>query len=592
MKLTSCRLRPVSYRMLFGLALGLALALGNGCTTTRNGYEQTEVDLGRNRLNEARDLYLQGEYQAAKRTLRPLIGKPYLQREVRTLFDEIQSKLDQPELQRSIESSHARAIDEVRQRQVLPETYRETRVIRPDHTPLKLPEGPMERMANRRVSIDLQQADIRSMVSALSNLDGLNFIADEALYEEGEGTLDISVTDVPLKEVLAYISRNMGVAFHFGENLIWVTAAEEEGPAGPDLETRIYQLHHGYVPNAEGGGGEGENVDALLDILEKFLEPVSPEGAVIEINRQHNLLVLKNSRENLRYAETFIENFDEVPKQVLIEARFITITQSDLKLLGTSIESFSYTKPDNADVTGSSVLPAFGAPTDASTVVNITGIIDEFSYTAMLNILESQTKAQTLTSPRVTVINDTTAELTRGEVFNYVRSFESEIDNSTDPPTTRFTVEEGDIEELQTGIEFNVRPSIGFDGQNITLNLNVSIEDLIEFQEFQLNDDTSLRLPHTSVNSLNTRVGVRSGQTVVLGGMLSNKLENSESKIPILGDLPLLGWLFKKKSKTADPSHLLIFLSATIIDTDGRFEVSPPRVGEPAQPGSGAAPLE
>ncbi|MBR6373697.1 MAG: hypothetical protein IKS20_10995, partial [Victivallales bacterium] len=82
---------------------------------------------------------------------------------------------------------------------------------------------------------------------------------------------------------------------------------------------------------------------------------------------------------------------------------------------------------------------------------------------------------------------------------------------------------------------------------------------------------TSIKLPHTYEQSIVTTVSVASGQTVVLGGMLENKKTSTVQKVPILGDIPLLGWLFKHKVDQSTPMNLLVFVTATVINDKGQF---------------------
>ena len=92
----------------------------------------------------------------------------------------------------------------------------------------------------------LQDAGVRQIVLALAAIDDLNVIADQSL-QEGQ-LLTVDVDDVPLRDLLQYIARNLGVAFHVTENTLWVTAAKEPSPGGPQMETAVYELQHGAIP--------------------------------------------------------------------------------------------------------------------------------------------------------------------------------------------------------------------------------------------------------------------------------------------------------------------------------------------------------
>ncbi len=131
---------------------------------------------------------------------------------------------------------------------------------------------------------------------------------------------------------------------------------------------------------------------------------------------------------------------------------------------------------------------------------------------------------------------------------------------------TPTSLPEGEAEELELGIALGVVPSISNDGRDITLALNTSIRDLIAFR-----NENNVQLPETSDSELKTVVTVSSSETVVLGGLIESQQSHSITKVPFLGDIPIIGFFFRKREMEDNPNHLLIFVTATIVDRDGRF---------------------
>lgn len=534
----------------------------------------SEMAVAKARLREVADLMRQEEYAKAKAALAPLVGAPYLQRDVDLLNRVIASNLEKPRVERAKRLSTERALGEIDRRLILPETYDRTRVIAPDSAPFvtgpfHLPPGPMEELINRKVDMNLEGADVRTMLMTLSEIDGLNLIADDALADAAASALTISVRDVPLKNILGYISRNMGIAFHVGDNVIWVTAAEDPGGAGgPELTTRIVRLKRGQIPGAAGAGAAGGE-DDLMAALTEFVGSLSnrPEGALMQVYRNRNILILRDSRENIRYMESLIEAFDEAPLQVLIEARFMTISQADLFQVGSSIGQYSFTKDRHFDITGSAALPAIGQGVGGVPTLEITGILDAITYEAVLTAFSQTRTAKTLEAPRVTTINNHSARIRRGDQRYFFTDFEVDTTGGDDPSTT--VVPSGEATELELGTTLEVNPTIGNDGKTIQLAVTAEINEFIELVALA----EGVAMPRTNENSISTTVVINSGETVVLGGMLSSQDRTAVSRVPILGDLPIVGFLFRKKEVDQQPIHLLIFIKAIVMDPDGAFNL-------------------
>jgi type IV pilus assembly protein PilQ len=510
-----------------------------------------------------------------------------------------------PELDTAIEQTSATALREVHEGLVFPESYGRTTVIDGSMQPFRLPEGPMERLVRKPVTIHMVNANLAELLLALGKLDGLNLIADESLATTT--TLTLHVTDVPLHEIFSYVARNMGVDFHVGANTVWVTAAPGgKTPEGMPLTTRIYSLHHGFPPRAESGGGdEGGNLLApssssdpetndLLNAISVFLdETTSPEGAKYAFYPNQNVLVVRDTRENLRLVEELITVLDRPPLQVLIETRFIRISQEDLAQLGVDVESFSFNQdPDQAI----SRLNLIGSSTFANDITDggqlgLSGIITRKQYEVVIRALESKSSTKTLSAPRITVLNNHKAKLDDSRKEYYFGEYDLEAIDQGDEGTATRLVPVGAPEELEIGILMEVVPSVGNDSRTITLTLapkitgsdepfgvrNLRSEGVTEGKETTtVYNEGFIQVPSYYENSVTTTVTVNSGQTVLLGGSMSTQERTVVDKTPILGDLPLVGWIFRSEEKRSDPENLLIFVTATVIAPDGTFIRSEP----------------
>ena len=519
------------------------------------------------------------DYISAYKTLLPLKEKNSVLPKITEKISELEYLILKKELERQQEKTEQRAILDIEDRLIYPKNYGQQIVINGVDTTPNIPVGPMEELVNRPVNMDLSNASVQDVVMALNKIEGLNIIADNAL--NSENSLTVKVNNVPLKELLSYIARNMGIAFHLSDNVIWVTAASPNDETSPKLETAIFKLKNGLLPKigddsvvvGGGGGGAAEGnaggfgagvggSDELDDVLASFVSFNQP-GSIFKIYKNRNLLLVKNTRENIRMIEQLLKEFDTEVKQVLIEARFLTISQTDLVELGANLQTIrrqNPNKPKELQRVTNNLLRNF--PNSGN--LTLAGVIDNWEYELVIHAIDEKTSARTISSPRVTVLNNQTALIRRGQTLRYFQEYELETVPNQNGVAVSQPVPTGDVQEIELGINLQVKPSIGYDGKNIILDLKPNITELIQFDEY-----INARLPRTSENEIETKAIVRSGQTIVLGGMITETKQHDDNSIPFLGRIPLIRQLFSENSFNRQPVHLVIFVTATIIDNAG-----------------------
>jgi type IV pilus assembly protein PilQ len=529
-------------------------------------------------------------------------------------ISELRADLEQHDSRRAIgldqQKTAHRAIIEVEEGLLLPETYGRTVQIDPDTTPHTAPPGPVEALLAKPVSLVVEDAGVAELVRALSDVEGLNLIVDQELA--GARHITVNVHDVPLEELLAYVSRNMGVAFHVGRNAVWVTEADEIAAPGPALETRIYELHTGFIPKGGGGAGlkqsaqnsfqepdtEAQDDTELEDALQTFLGPEgeTTDGRTYRIFRDRNVLVARNTRENLALLEELLDTLDRPPRQVLIEARFITIRDEDLYKLGLNLQGVIVPREgttvgfsdlrDRAqeDIVldkGQTIVPReqtlspsldkkrLEASGSFPGTMTVSGILGNTTFQAVLDALKEVTAAKTLSAPRVTVTNNRPAYIFRGTKRFYFEEYELEQVDFGDLGTRSLRVPTGTPKELPLGLFLSVRPNIGNDRQTLILALKPEITSFVDWEQFD--NEGFVKLPIVNSESLETTVVIRTGETVVLGGMMTKSEKEQVRKVPYLGNIPWLGAIFRQEERENSPEHLLIFVTAQIVESDGTY---------------------
>ena len=611
-------------RIIFPSALILSCILLTSCRTTQDGDitkletfdseqealaaikrdEQRELEAAvRRRLDEIQGLIDKKKYEEALSKLEPLKRFEFCKPEVTSMERTVEILRRGNADTINGEYTRTHMMKEADKELALPSTYGTTVLIDQNLSPIELPKGSQEDLINKKISLSLESADVAQLVEEL-NANGLNVIADDAL--QSEKTLTVKFKDVPIKELFAYIARNMGIAFYVGENMVWVTEGETGG--GPKLETRIIRLPQGFVPEVpQGGGGApgarggGGNVAAvqdseLEDVLTSFLSD-SPEGASFRIFRDRNILVIRDTRENLRFAEELIKEFDKPPLQVAIEARFITINEDDLRDVGVEMnqqltaDGRSLAVPPFSNrfgpeaVKAISSLSKFGEVDTESGEGNVilSGVIGNRIFETVIRMIETKSSAVSLSVPRVTVMNNRTARIRKGDKLYYFEEYDTASIDMGDQGTRTTLVPTGSPTELPIGLTLDVRVNIGNDKKTIMLGLKPEIVKFIKWESYNYvnsdddddddDDDTmaQIKLPRTNEQMIATSVEVQSGETVVLGGLLEQTKSNEVRKIPLLGDLPIIGFLFRRTIKSYEPKNLLIFVTARIINSRGEF---------------------
>jgi len=392
-------------------------------------------------------------------------------------------------------------------------------------------------------------------------------------------------------------------------------------------------------------GDEPEIVRLLRMLIDDVYEPGSSEPVSRMIYVPHtNLLIVHNTPTNIAKLEKQLAQLDVTPKQVSIEAKFLTVKTSDLKNIGfrwnvpqlsdmnnqarklptltgststtttgtgttgttNSLTGYTYnydingdgvaepipfySRPDGTSIItntiASAAMAAFASP-GAQTGVNpgsfsLTGVLtnnkDGDNATVAFDYLSTLEESELLSAPRVTTMNRKPAVIADLSSEYYVAEVRTELVS-----TTGNLGSSGNIGYTQSvmptrfdfGITLSVTPQIsGSDQVRLWLNPQVTAKGSDKtFVQRSIVNGTELNdqitLPNMTTQAVWTNVIVHDGDTLVLGGLVADRTVKGKQKMPYLGDIPILGFFFRGKSKSVSQSSLLIFVTPTIIDTTG-----------------------
>jgi type II secretory pathway component GspD/PulD (secretin) len=208
-----------------------------------------------------------------------------------------------------------------------------------------------------------------------------------------------------------------------------------------------------------------------------------------------------------------------------------------------------------------------------------TNILGRYDLTATISAMEQSGESQTLSAPRLTVLNNRPATISDGKVQYYYEEYQVKSTVQTYYTASQF-VPAGKPTRITSGVELNVMASISGDGTHIVLALNprvntdvqlVTLATLTDFQGANTATTFDIRLPEYRTQELATRVVVKSGETVVMGGVLEREKSTFVEAVPVLGNIPILGALFRRRTEIDKPRYLLVFVTATILTDSGEF---------------------
>jgi len=466
---------------------------------------------------------------------------------------------------------------------------------------LESPEGRMAKILDKEISVHLDNVTLEAIIFNIGQEEGINFVADKSIPAFKQ-TLSVNMDKVKLGEFLNYVARNMNVQFQVGDDLIWIIDAND--PKRLMEQTRFYKLKHGFIIPAQFGpevvtktATTAGNVTTVAEKQEfiRFVNDNAPQRPSIEqaitnfftgskyyIDYERNIIVARGTREQLEVMDKIVSEFDKPLQQVLIESRFITITESAFMQLGASWETGRPIRAGRTpqDYTGLGTFS--GLENDFASGIQKTWtnifprILGQSDLTATLTALQQSGESQTLSAPRLTLINNLPAMITDGKIQYYYEQY-SVKQTIGQYITASSLVPDGKPTKITSGVSLYVVASVGGDGKTILLAVNPKVNQDVEMKTFATVRDVSgsfeIKLPESSSQELATRVMVKSGQTVVMGGVLQREQRKYVESIPVLGNIPIIGAAFRRKTEYNKPRYLLVFVTATLLNENGELVI-------------------
>ncbi|GGZ14119.1 type IV pilus secretin PilQ [Shewanella fodinae] len=416
---------------------------------------------------------------------------------------------------------------------------------------------PEKKYTGKKLSLDFQNISVRTVLQILADYNHFNLVTSDTV----EGSITLRLDNVPWDQALDLILKTKGLDKRIEGNILMVAPADEIAiRESQDLKNKqeVQKLAPLYSEYLQINYAKATDVAKLLKGEGTSL--LTDRGSVA-VDERTNTLLVKDTAETLENVHRLVDVLDIPIKQVLIESRMVTVSDTVAQDLGVrwGITDLQGNKGTSGTLEGASSLvsgttpslddrlnvnlPA-GANNAASIAFNVSKLADGTILDLELSALEQENKGEIIASPRITTSNQKSAYIEQGVEIPYVESA------SSGAATVRFK---------KAVLSLRVTPQITPDNK-VILDLEITQDSKGEVVTTPLGEAVSI-----NTQKVGTQVLVNNGETIVLGGIYQQQLINSVNKVPVLGDIPVLGALFRNTSDSNERHELLIFVTPKIV---------------------------
>ena len=466
-----------------------------------------------------------------------------------------------------------------------------------------------------RVYFAFENTDIQKVIDTIAKISGANIV----VAPEVKGTITVRLKNIPWRDALDATVKTLGfVVIEEDRGILRVVPAAN---IETDLEFAAIQLRYvrptsvfmpfitsEYVRDLRNQQPlqPGQMNFSLLDTLRTM---ITPDVGSLDYVQETNVIMVKDTKPVVASIRRTVEMMDVEPSQVQLDVRFVTTSNDDLLDVGVSpggngwsaslglgqiptrlpfdlgaggwddslIANDGREGPFASDVAN---LPA------ATSIPNVVfGALNFQEVTATLRLLARDSRSEILQAPQITTLDNNTATIFVGEAVRYAQARVEQGQAGG----LLLALEEGDESPVNIGFQLLATPHIVPGTDKVIMEVipqrtalsgtGTSAIAPAGFDVFEVGGGTNagagqIALPRVASSTLSTTVLLKSGQTAVLGGLKSKTESETVTKLPFLGDIPLLGYLFKNRTKQEAMSTLLVFITPQIIRSADDMEES------------------
>lgn len=395
------------------------------------------------------------------------------------------------------------------------------------------------RYSGRPITLDFKDADIRTVMQVFADFTKMNLVLSDSV----QGKVTVFLKDVPWDQALDIVMRSKGLVSSQSGNVLLVSTPADVSNDQFLVANRRAQDEMEPLVSKVFRVSYQKTADLVALIKSEDSKLLSARGTLISDERTSQIFV-QDTPTRMERISMIVEGLDKPVKQVMIEARVVLADTSVSKDLGVRIQSAS-SRADAFSEIGDQFGNKGFADTGASASTTLAYTLFNANSTRLINLqlraLETDNKIRTVSNPRVITSNKEPALIEQGTEIPY------QIATSSGATATEFK---------EANLKLAVTPQIAPDG-TVLLDVDVAKDSI---------GITTANGPAIDTRRVKTKVLVADGGTVVLGGIFEEDDNVLNEKVPFLGDIPGLGYLFKGKTDTKRRAELLIFLTPVVLE--------------------------
>ncbi len=402
--------------------------------------------------------------------------------------------------------------------------------------------------SGEKLSLNFQDIEVRSVLQLIADFTGINVVVSDTV----RGSLTLRLKNVPWDQALDIILKTKGLAMR-QTGTVMLVAPSEEIAAREKLELeskkQIQELEPLYSEYMQVNYAKAGDIAKLLKSGDTTL--MSDRG-MATIDTRTNTLLVQDTADKLTEIRKLIARLDVPVRQVLIESRIVIANDDFKRDIGVQFGFNNTNVVDNGTTTidygGRNPSPFIVSLPVADSAASAFGVniakLGSYTLDLELSAMEAEGQGEIISSPRVLTSNQKAAFIETGTEIPYREA------SSSGAATTAFK---------KAVLRLEATPQITPDDRIIM--------DLV-INKDAVSDITVDNVPAIDTNEISTQVLVDNGETLVLGGIYEEQQIDDTTRTPIFGELPVVGWMFRKTTKQSDKSELLIFITPKIVKED------------------------